>query len=110
MDKPRYEHDCNACVYLGKHKEFDLYFCDTAFPTIIARFSSDGPDYASGMDFRDHISPLGEAFKRACEKGFLKKENYLKMIRCEKCGIIRNIWELDCAMCKINQQYKRARK
>lgn len=65
MDKPRYEHDCTVCIYLGQHGTYDLYFCPNE-PTIIARESSDGADYRSGIVFglnEDH--PLHEALKRA---------------------------------------------
>ncbi|MHC4302431.1 MAG: hypothetical protein ACYS7Y_34665 [Planctomycetota bacterium] len=37
-------HDCSKCEWLGTYKGADLYKCGD---TILARFSSDGPDYAS---------------------------------------------------------------
>jgi hypothetical protein len=51
---PYHEHDCEACIYLGysfvedlgKLVNTDYYFCPEG-KDIIARFSSDGPDYAS---------------------------------------------------------------
>ncbi len=53
--RPRYQHDCNACIFLGQYKEFDLYFCyhpesdiDT---TLICRYSSEGSEYCSGLTF-----------------------------------------------------------
>lgn len=47
--KPRYKHDCKSCTFLGFLQEFDLYTCPQGnFPTIVARFSSKGPDYFSG--------------------------------------------------------------
>lgn len=64
--KPRYEHDCDGCTYLGttsfpaphstdkeewtKMKVADLYVCgqrDILGPSIIARMSSEGSDYSS---------------------------------------------------------------
>lgn len=57
---PFFEHDCSSCVYLGSvvvecpdkngREEFDLYICPKE-PTVIARWSSDGPDYHSGLEF-----------------------------------------------------------
>jgi hypothetical protein len=47
--EPRYDHDCDACVYLGQYEQYDLYYCPGE-PTIVCRYSSDGPDYRSGLD------------------------------------------------------------
>jgi hypothetical protein len=48
--KPRYEHDCPKCTYLGSLQEFDIYTCPQGGnPTIVARFSGKGPDYFSGQ-------------------------------------------------------------
>lgn len=58
--KPLFEHDCDACVFLGtwrknpdcdNQEDFDLYVCE-AFTNLssincLARFGNDGPDYAS---------------------------------------------------------------
>lgn len=49
--KPYYKHDCDQCVFLGideENKE-DLYYCPEQIGggTIIARRSSDGPEYTS---------------------------------------------------------------
>jgi hypothetical protein len=48
---PRHTHDCKACKFLGQFGEYDLYFCDQdGFgSTVVARWSSDGPDYTSGL-------------------------------------------------------------
>jgi len=72
--KPKFTHDCNCCRFLGTHEEQDLYYCHGNIPTVIARHSSDGPDYTSGLSFVNHIPILGEAAKRALEKGYLKQE------------------------------------
>lgn len=52
--KPIFTHDCDSCTFLGsaviEGKEFDLYHCAYE-PTVIARFSSEGADYASGLCF-----------------------------------------------------------
>ena len=47
---PRYKHDCSRCSYLGQYKNFDLYCCEDE-PTILCRYSSEGPDYNSGLCF-----------------------------------------------------------
>jgi hypothetical protein len=82
----RFTHDCSQCVYLGHYQEFDLYFHDggehAIRTTVIARYSSAGPDYLSGMGFavpfRDAsgemssgIPVLVEARYRAIERGLL---------------------------------------
>lgn len=54
MDKPRYTHDCYVCSFLGQYKEYDLYFCSRMSlidTTVIARFSNEEGDYASGLTF-----------------------------------------------------------
>lgn len=55
--KPQFEHDCDNCEFLGhviiNDEGADLYYCARE-PTVIARRSSDGPDYSSGMDFGRH--------------------------------------------------------
>jgi len=54
---PHYEHDCTGCRFIGNHDHdgysYDLYYCPIALggPTIVARWSSDGPDYTSGVCF-----------------------------------------------------------
>lgn len=62
--KPKYQHDCEACTYLGTiiypspladgtapFSNADLYYCgrrkDIMEGTLVARHSSDGPDYSS---------------------------------------------------------------
>lgn len=50
--KPVFEHDCDGCIFLGtytwKERQFDLYFCPNCDEgSVIARFGSDGPEYAS---------------------------------------------------------------
>lgn len=51
----RYKHDCDICVPLGTHEEYDLYWCPPPpagagtgpHGSLIARWNSDGPCYAS---------------------------------------------------------------
>lgn len=48
MTVPRYTHDCDGCEFLGECGTYDLYYCARCDEgTIIARASSDAPDYAS---------------------------------------------------------------
>lgn len=53
--KPLYKHDCNKCIFLGSvfdvlnKVDADLYCCpmEVSGPSILVRYSSDGPDYWS---------------------------------------------------------------
>lgn len=49
--QPTYTHDCPKCKYLGSmligHQTADWYECKGLDTSVIARFSSDGPDYWS---------------------------------------------------------------
>lgn len=46
--RPRHDHDCTNCVFLGTFGEHDLYVCVTGEKDkdIVARFGADG-DYSS---------------------------------------------------------------
>lgn len=50
LPDPKWEHDCDCCLFLGTFNNADLYFCpsDMGIPTVIARLSSEPSDYASG--------------------------------------------------------------
>lgn len=73
----RYDHDCESCVFLGPYQQFDLYYCGDLgrLSTVIARWSSDGPDYASGMCFAvaRTIEELAVALDRAVQMGLCDK-------------------------------------
>lgn len=51
---PRFTHDCKKCLFRGRDGEFDMYWCQKEHSShanggsIIARSSSDAPDYQSG--------------------------------------------------------------
>ena len=50
--KPNHTHDCTACTFLGHARGADVYACirygvDPEAVSLIIRYSSDGPDYAS---------------------------------------------------------------
>jgi hypothetical protein len=70
---PRYVHDCDRCTFLGRWREYDLYFCpQTGIPTVLARYSDMGQDYTSGMG--SDVPPLVEAKRRAVAVGLLGNE------------------------------------
>lgn len=46
---PRFEHDCDECVFIGHYGGHDLYRCpQMGMPTIVARYGDDGAEYTSG--------------------------------------------------------------
>lgn len=69
---PQFTHDCESCIFLGRYvdtyssvrKDFDLYVCPGE-PTVVARYSSEGPDYNSGVEFADRNLAIREAARRA---------------------------------------------
>ena len=73
-NSPRYRHDCPICTFLGREHDFDLYYCGGAeggLETVLARFSSEGQRYKSGLSFVGHDPELTEAYKRAKDKGLI---------------------------------------
>lgn len=74
--KPLFEHDCDACTFLGHNDEgtMDLYFCPQlpGLPTVIARFSDNGPDYMSGIAFAPYNPNINKAVRLAKERGLLE--------------------------------------
>jgi len=79
ITKPIHEHDCSRCLFLGTHKSHDLYFCEqSGHPTVIARYSSKGSEYISGVEFGkmaieegDFDKPIAQAYMRAKTIGLL---------------------------------------
>lgn len=85
MTIPFYLHDCQRCQFLGNYiltedKDFagyyDLYWCEQlGTPTVIARWSCNGPDYMSGMPldsifYNEYPTyPTHEAYRRAKHRG-----------------------------------------
>jgi len=76
-DRPKYVHDCDRCTFLGRAtcpttgEEADLYYCPnpTFEATVIARWSSEGSEYSSGLCFGRPGTILGIAKERAAERG-----------------------------------------
>lgn len=69
--KPRWEHDCSDCTWLGPLNSADLYACITGYgpdnlkiETVIARYGPEG-EYRSGLEFIDKDAALGSAYNRA---------------------------------------------
>jgi hypothetical protein len=75
-EKPHFEHDCDHCVFLGHYENADLYICPGN--TVLARFSSDGPDYESGFCAIPHYPRLQEAARRAVAKGYSVTRDHWK--------------------------------
>lgn len=79
MKKPQFTHDCSNCQFLGQDKEHDYYYCNSRLPTVIARFGSEGSEYASGMESAIHLEnekgyhdyPLVKALKLARKKNLV---------------------------------------
>lgn len=76
---PRYQHDCECCKYLGEFGPLDLYVhagegrLRSLPQTVIARASSEGPDYQSGMCFAFGMNEaLTEARRRAEAEGHIE--------------------------------------
>lgn len=79
-NEKHFEHDSTCCTYLGSVEveetddfagQYDLYWCGPRPLTLIARWSSNGPDYYSGMLFgkEGSITPLYIAYHLALAKG-----------------------------------------
>lgn len=69
-EKPKFKHDCEDCVFMGRHNDHDLYYCaQSSIPTVVARYGSDGPEYKSGLVLADFDEELGVARDRAELKG-----------------------------------------
>lgn len=76
--KPKFQHDCERCVFLGRYScpiygECDLYYADHGgLPdTLIARYGDDGPSYVSGKILIDSIPAITEAARLATERGLM---------------------------------------
>lgn len=73
---PRFTHDCDCCHFLGTLQAStgpcDLYAHVNGVPTVIARYSDEPSDYASGLCFSYGMNPvLTEARNRAVAQGLL---------------------------------------
>ena len=72
MHYPKYQHDCENCIYLGLHTvesedeeghtfyiAYDLYIClnkdDSGFPSLVARYGDEGWEYLSSPALANHF-------------------------------------------------------
>lgn len=69
----RYKHDaCSNCKYLGRFKEYDLYYCQSIFTkTVLARYSSEPSEYLSGWG--SYMLPLVVAEALAYRKNLVSE-------------------------------------
>lgn len=56
---PQWKHDCERCVFLGRLGKVDLYYHIDSNPlrytSYLIRYSSNGPDYQSEVDYGDAV-------------------------------------------------------
>lgn len=45
--KPKFQHDCENCEFLGHFHDHDVYKCGQSGKSLVARFSDEGSEYAS---------------------------------------------------------------
>jgi hypothetical protein len=80
--KPKFQHDCDGCTFLGSDEKHDFYYCPQGnLPTVIARWDNDGPSYTSGLETARMIEgqkrldhPLVKALKLAREAGLIHEQ------------------------------------
>ena len=80
--KPIHEfHYGDDCTFLGTVDNQDLNFSHQGGfgPTVIARYSSDGPDYCSGLCFSKE-GVLRIAAERAIDRGLLTREQWRRAV------------------------------
>lgn len=66
--KPRYRHDCQFCVFLGRLREFDFYYHERGSDTeYVVRASADDDDFIKSVDLDN------EVYKDLLEKYWSKK-------------------------------------
>ncbi len=69
--KPKFDHNCDSCKYLGSDDEHDFYHCQSTIETVIARYGDNPPDYISGLLLAKNLMasqpnhPLAKAYKLA---------------------------------------------
>jgi hypothetical protein len=88
MEDPKFEHDCDSCVFLGgfngsnlgEPMYYDLYVCarDGVIDTLIGRYDDEPSRYKSGCEFVTVSGVIAEAGYRAMEKGFTFPAHYKK--------------------------------
>jgi hypothetical protein len=72
--KPKFKHDCEVCIFLGHHDDYDLYYHpDMVMDTLIARFGDGGPEYASGIPFYGKSQAITKAGNLAVAAGLISR-------------------------------------
>lgn len=80
MSAPKFKHDCDGCIFLGRFSEFhtfctrehDLYVhWDDTQKTVIARYGNEGAEYVSGFSLMGFVQELKTAFAVAIERGLI---------------------------------------
>lgn len=69
-DSPKFMHDCDECVFLGHFEKHDLYYCPQD-QTLTGRYDHDQTDYIIALAEATTDPILGEAFRRAQDRGLL---------------------------------------
>lgn len=72
MTEPRYDHDCNACSFLGHYEEYDLYFHRDPIEAFIFAKLEEGNNRTILVPISD-IELLINALSLAKEKGLYKE-------------------------------------
>jgi len=76
MGEPRYGHDCKACIFLGRHRDYDVYYCSNSKVgggSIIARWANRPESYTSSpvstaLTIQDpHMTPGTTVLFRAAQ-------------------------------------------
>jgi hypothetical protein len=86
--EPNHIHDCKCCQFIGgiqhNDKPVDLYYHSGSIEsTVIARYSSNGPDYSSGLEFainamkrKDFEHPLYKALRLGIEREIIPVKTF----------------------------------
>ena len=59
---PVFPHDCESCIFLGRYRERDLYYCLSSadgHDTIVVRYGSKPEEYASGLEISEYYYNKG---------------------------------------------------
>ena len=81
IELPHLKHDCSACVFLGRHSVYDLYYHgghNILGATLIVRWGDECSHYGSGMTLgyskEPHCASYREALERARKLGLISEE------------------------------------
>ena len=87
IDNPRFVHDCDGCIFLGCHKEYDVYYCSGEMSSkerggsVILRYGDEGPEYSSGpvsMElYNESLTEASDIRKKVAQ--WLLREGFVKL-------------------------------